>query len=103
LLIVYFYIATIVDAMDTMLIMGDLHEEYNRALDHIAKVKWNVSKDKSKTFETNIRYLGGLLSAYDLAPNDILLNQAVALADQVIMPSFYTENMMPAQYVDVTR
>ncbi|ORZ13469.1 glycoside hydrolase [Absidia repens] len=93
--------ATIFDALDTLNIMG-LDSEYDRALAHVAKVKWNVSNDLSKTFETNIRYLGGLLAAYDLKPNKILLDQAVALADQVIMPSFVAENQIPRQYVDVT-
>lgn len=87
--------------MDTLLIM-DLEPEYNRALDHVANVTWTVSKDLSKTFETNIRYLGGLLSAYDLKPNRMLLQQAVTLTEQVIMPSFYTHNQMPSQYVNVT-
>ncbi|KAI8336789.1 glycoside hydrolase [Chlamydoabsidia padenii] len=79
-----------------------LEPEYNRALDHISKVDWTVSKDLSKTFETNIRYLGGLLAAYDLKPNRMLLEKAVTLAEEVIMPSFQTSNQMPSQYVNVT-
>ncbi|CAO3597926.1 unnamed protein product [Absidia cylindrospora] len=92
--------ASIFDAMDTLHIMG-LEPEYQRAMDHVSKVNWRVSTDLSKTFETNIRYLGGLLSAYDLRPNQILLDKAVELADQVIMPSFQTMNRMPSQYVNV--
>jgi mannosyl-oligosaccharide alpha-1,2-mannosidase len=105
LLFIYFfiwYLASIFDALDTMIIMG-LENEYQRALEHIKTVDWTVSHDPSKTFETNIRYLGGLLAAYDLRPDPILLERAQELADKVIMPAFDTPNRMPAAYVDVAR
>ncbi|KAI8099109.1 glycoside hydrolase [Halteromyces radiatus] len=92
--------ASIFDALDTLHIMG-LAEEYYRALDHVTSVKWTHSEDLSKTFETNIRYLGGLLSAYDLNPDKRLLNQAIKLTEEVILPTFDTDNGMPAQYVNV--
>ncbi|KAI8069724.1 glycoside hydrolase [Gongronella butleri] len=94
--------ATIFDALDTLLIMG-MTQQYEKALDHVSKVNWRKSADSSKTFETNIRYLGGLLSAHDLQsnPSPVLLKQAQALADQVIMPSFNTANHLPAEYVNV--
>ena len=82
-----------------MIIMG-LDNEYNRALEHVKKTDWTKSREASKTFETNIRYLGGLLSAYDLRPNPILLQKARELADYVIMPAFDTPNRMPAAYVN---
>ncbi|KAI8352831.1 glycoside hydrolase [Choanephora cucurbitarum] len=91
--------ATIFDALDTMIIMG-LDNEYNKALEHVKKTDWTKSREASKTFETNIRYLGGLLSAYDLRPNPILLQKARELADYVIMPAFDTPNRMPAAYVN---
>ncbi|ORX57557.1 seven-hairpin glycosidase [Hesseltinella vesiculosa] len=93
--------ASIFDGLDTLLIMG-LKDEYEQALEHVSKVNWRVSNDPSKTFETNIRYLGGLLSAYDLQPNPILLSKALSLADQVILPAFDTPNKIPASYVNVT-
>lgn len=85
-----------------MIIMG-LEDDYNRGLDHIQKVNWTVTNAPSKTFETNIRYLGGLLSAYDLKGDLTLLQKAVELADKVIMPSFDTPNRMPAAFVDVEK
>lgn len=84
-----------------MIIMG-LEEDYQRALDHVKHVDWTKSKEPSKTFETNIRYLGGLLSAYDLRPDPVLLDKAVDLAEKVIMPAFDTPNRMPAAFVNVT-
>lgn len=83
-----------------MIIMG-LEDDYQRALDHVKNVDWTKSKEPSKTFETNIRYLGGLLSAYDLRPDPILLDKAVDLAEKVIMPAFNTPNRMPAAFVNV--
>ncbi|KAI9283375.1 glycoside hydrolase [Sporodiniella umbellata] len=92
--------ASIFDGLDTMIIMG-LDDDYNRAVEHIRAVNWSKSSTPSKTFETNIRYLGGLLSAYDLKQDQILLDKAVELAEKVIMPAFDTPNRMPAAYVDV--
>ncbi|CAO3649055.1 unnamed protein product [Mucor hiemalis] len=92
--------ATIFDALDTMIIMG-LDTEYDRALEHIKNVDWTLSRDPSKTFETNIRYLGGLMAAYDLNGDKILLERARELAEKVIMPAFNTPNRMPAGFVDV--
>ncbi|KAG2198086.1 hypothetical protein INT47_011921 [Mucor saturninus] len=92
--------ASIFDALDTMIIMG-LEDDYLRALDHIKTVDWKQSLEPSKTFETNIRYLGGLLSAYDLKGDKILLDKAKELAENVIMPAFRTSNGIPSAYVDV--
>ncbi|KAI9498280.1 glycoside hydrolase [Zychaea mexicana] len=92
--------ASIFDGLDTIIIMG-LEEEYHQALEHVENVDWNSTKEPSKTFETNIRYLGGLLSAYDLRPNPIFLEKAVELAQNVILPAYDTPNGMPAAYVDV--
>ncbi|KAF1800385.1 glycoside hydrolase family 47 protein [Mucor lusitanicus] len=92
--------ASIFDALDTMIIMG-LEDDYQRALEHVKNVDWTKSKEPSKTFETNIRYLGGLLSAYDLRPDPVLLDKAVDLAEKVIMPAFNTPNRMPAAFVNV--
>lgn len=93
-------LASIFDGLDTMIMMG-LEDEYTTALEHIKNVNWSYSASPSKTFETNIRYLGGLLSAYDLKGDPILLERAVELADKVIMPAFNTPNRIPAAYVDV--
>ncbi|KAI8083909.1 glycoside hydrolase [Thamnidium elegans] len=92
--------ASIFDALDTIIIM-DLEEDYLRACEHIKGVDWNKSKDPSKTFETNIRYLGGLLSAYDLKGDEFLLKKAIELADNVIMPAgkpVETNNIILAEF-----
>ncbi|CAO3663738.1 unnamed protein product [Umbelopsis vinacea] len=91
--------ATIFDALDTMLIMG-LESQYELALEHVKGVNFQQSTETSKTFETTIRYLGGLLSANDIRPDPMLVTQAIAVANNVIMPAFDTDGI-PAAYVDV--
>lgn len=95
-------LASIFDALDTMIIMG-LDDEYRVAMEHVKNVNWGSTKDPSKTFETNIRYLGGLLAAYDLRPDPVLLDKAVELAEKVILPAYRTPNGIPAAYVDVSK
>ncbi|KAI8973528.1 glycoside hydrolase [Mycotypha africana] len=70
-----------------MLIMG-LHDEYKKAVDFVHQVDFSNSKDVSKGFETNIRYLGGLLAANELSPDPILLEKAVEVADNTLVPLF---------------
>jgi mannosyl-oligosaccharide alpha-1,2-mannosidase len=83
-----------------MLIMG-LDDAYEKALSHVEKVDFQESSENSKTFETTIRYLGGLLAANDLRPDPILRKQALALTEYAIMPAFNTTDGIPAAYVNV--
>ncbi|CAE6430564.1 unnamed protein product [Rhizoctonia solani] len=59
--------ATIVDAMSTMKIMG-LEDLFAEAVEFSSKIDFSRSKtpDNVSLFETTIRYLGGLISAYEL-------------------------------------
>ncbi len=60
---------TIVDSLDTMLVMG-LQDEFNEAREWIGtKLQFGINKDVN-LFETTIRVLGGLLSAYHLSNED---------------------------------
>ncbi|KAI8639087.1 glycoside hydrolase [Parasitella parasitica] len=94
--------ASIFDALDTMIIMN-LNDEFYESLQFVANVNWSSTATPSKTFETCIRYLGGLLSAYDLRPDPMLLKKALELVDQVLLPAFNTKNLIPASFVDVPR
>ena len=53
-------------------------------------------------FETVIRYLGGLLSAYALSHRQIFLDKADELG-RVLLPAFNTTSGMPAYAVDLQR
>ncbi|RIA85716.1 Glycoside Hydrolase Family 47 protein [Glomus cerebriforme] len=75
---------TIVDSLDTLLIM-DLKEEFRHARDWVAKSLNFEQGGNVNVFETTIRVLGGLLSAYHLSGNDTLfLSKAIDLGDRLL-------------------
>lgn len=91
--------ATLVDSLDTLLIMN-LTEEFEAAVEAVKKIDFHTSPRKDiPLFETTIRYLGGLLSAYDLSQGKYppLLDKALELAD-VLIGAFDTPNRMPVTY-----
>ncbi|KAJ1899651.1 hypothetical protein LPJ66_001976 [Kickxella alabastrina] len=93
--------ATLVDALDTLWIM-DLKNEFWEARDFVAKLDFrNDGGQLAKVFETNIRYVGGLLSAYELSEDKVFLQKAVELTD-ILMPAFNTPLGLPWQMLNVT-
>ncbi|KAK5061123.1 hypothetical protein LTR84_007665 [Exophiala bonariae] len=91
--------ATLVDSLDTLWIMG-LHDEFEEAVGHVKNIDFKTTTRKDiPLFETTIRYLGGLIAAYDLSKSKhkVLLDKAVELAD-VLMGAFDTPNRMPIGY-----
>ena len=91
--------ATLVDALDTLWIMG-LQTEFEEALTYVEEIDFTTSGRKDiPIFETTIRYLGGLISAYDVSSGkyQVLLDKAVELAN-VLMGAFDTPNRMPSMY-----
>ena len=68
---------TLVDALDTMWVMG-LTKEFYEARDWVAK-EMVIAQDKDvNLFETTIRVMGGLLSTYHLTRDEIFLERAVS-------------------------
>ncbi|KAF2278411.1 seven-hairpin glycosidase [Westerdykella ornata] len=91
--------ATLVDALDTLWIMG-LREEFDEAAKAVDKIDFTTTpRNDIPLFETTIRYLGGLLAAYDISGGQYknLLHKAVELAE-VLMSAFDTPNRMPETY-----
>jgi mannosyl-oligosaccharide alpha-1,2-mannosidase len=91
--------ATLVDSLDTMLIMG-LHKEFEEALKEVSKIDFTGTEGcVINLFETTIRHLGGLLSAYDIsgAKHKILLSKAVELGE-ILYSAFDTPNRMPSPH-----
>lgn len=94
--------ATLVDAMDTLWIMG-LKDEFNEAYDGLKGIDFTTSpRSEIPVFETTIRYLGGLIAAYDVTGGHkgeypMLLKKAVELAE-ILMGVFDTPNRMPILY-----
>ncbi|RPA80068.1 seven-hairpin glycosidase [Ascobolus immersus RN42] len=88
--------ATLVDALDTLWIMG-LKEEFEEAVTAVEKLDFKTySGGAIRVFETNIRYLGGLLGAYDISDgkHPSLLKKAQELAE-ILYGVFDTPNRMP--------
>jgi len=73
---------TIVDALDTLYIMG-MKDEFKRGRDYIANKlpAFNSIPSTVSVFETNIRMVGGFLSAYDLSHDEVFLKKAREMAD----------------------
>ena len=92
--------ATLVDSLDTLWIMG-LKEEFEVATNAVKNIDFTTSnRQQIPLFETVIRYLGGLIAAYDLSSGTyrVLLDKAVELAD-VLMSAFDTPNRMPMTFL----
>ncbi|KAF9464248.1 glycoside hydrolase family 47 protein [Collybia nuda] len=80
---------TLIDALDTMWMMG-LKEEFYDAVGVVAAQNFTVNTGGSPYapfFETTIRYLGGLLSAYALSKEPVLLSRADDLG-RALLPAF---------------
>jgi mannosyl-oligosaccharide alpha-1,2-mannosidase len=91
--------ATLVDGLDTLWIMG-LENEFEEAAKAVDLIDFTTSpRHDIPMFETTIRYLGGLLAAYDVSggkyPN--LLTKATELGE-ILMGAFDTPNRMPVLY-----
>ncbi|KAH8883922.1 family 47 glycosyl hydrolase [Thozetella sp. PMI_491] len=91
--------ATLVDALDSLLIMG-FWDEFRAALPAVAALDWgNTTESSVNVFETTIRHLGGLLSAYDLSGERILLLKAIELGD-MLYAAFDTPNRIPGFWLN---
>lgn len=94
--------ATLVDSLDTLWIAG-LKDEFDEAAKAAKDIDFTYTdRLQIPVFETTIRYLGGLLSAYDVSGGasgdySFLLDKAVELAD-ILMSIFDTANRMPILY-----
>ena len=88
--------ATLVDTLDTLWIIG-LKDEFEMALMDVANIDFTTTAERTlNVFETTIRYLGGLLSAYDIsdAKYPVLLEKASELGE-MLYAAFDTPNRMP--------
>ncbi|KAF9085547.1 hypothetical protein BGX29_001884 [Mortierella sp. GBA35] len=72
--------ATMIDSLDTLVIMG-FNKEFDEALEWV-KTKFTMTNNPTiqlPFFETIIRYMGGFLGAYDLTGEKVLLDKAKEL------------------------
>ena len=77
---------TLVDSLDTLWLMG-LKDEFNESIEWIKSSldfnKVNPGDGYVSVFETTIRSLGGMLSAYDMSQEPILKEKAIDLGDRL--------------------
>lgn len=88
--------ATYVDTLDTLLVMG-LEDEFESALQDLGMIDFTASNlNIINVFESTIRFLGGLLGAYDLSNGKYpaLLEKATELGE-ILYCAFDTPNRMP--------
>ena len=88
--------ATLIDSLDTLWIMG-LEQDFAIAVATLKQIDFTrCNVDEISLFETSIRYLGGLLGAYDISGGKypILLHKAIELGE-MLYHAFDTENRMP--------
>ena len=86
--------ATMIDSLDTLWIM-DLKKDFYEGVEAVASLDWaNTTAKEVNLFETTIRHLGGLLSAYDLSKDPVLIEKAIELGD-MLYAGFDTPNRMP--------
>uniref|UniRef100_A0AAR2L9S6 alpha-1,2-Mannosidase n=1 Tax=Pygocentrus nattereri TaxID=42514 RepID=A0AAR2L9S6_PYGNA len=91
--------ATIVDALDTLYIMG-LHDEFKDGQEWIEQnLDFSVNAEVS-VFEVNIRFIGGLLAAYYLSGQEVFKVKAVQLAEK-LLPAFNTPTGIPWAMVNL--
>lgn len=78
---------TLVDSLDTLWLM-DLKKEFYQGRDYVRDyLTHNVTKSDTSVFETTIRSLGGLLSAYDWSNDEAFLTKAIELGDKLLKVS----------------
>ncbi|KAK9097777.1 hypothetical protein Syun_024822 [Stephania yunnanensis] len=91
--------ATLIDSLDTLFIMG-LDEQFQKAKEWVATSSdFNKNYDAS-VFETTIRVVGGLLSAYDLAGDRVFLEKARDIADR-LLPAWDTPSGIPYNMINL--
>jgi mannosyl-oligosaccharide alpha-1,2-mannosidase len=86
--------ATLIDSLDTLWIMG-FKEEFLSAMKDVEKIDFGTTRlEEVNVFETTIRHLGGLLSAYELSKEEVLLTKAKEVGE-MLYHAFDTPNRMP--------
>lgn len=90
--------ATLVDSLDSLWIMG-MRNEFYEAVETVALIDFGRSSTPAiNTFETCIRYLGGLIAAYDLSGHPVLRAKAIEVGD-LLYAGFNTKNGMPVDFM----
>ncbi|KAJ1911220.1 hypothetical protein H4219_006005 [Mycoemilia scoparia] len=92
---------TLLDSLDTLYIM-ELHDEFDEAKKQVADIDFTKSQSGPYTsfFEMTIRAVAGLLSAYEMSGDKLLLEKAQSVAD-VLFTAFDPKTQLPHRFFDV--
>ncbi|RVX72429.1 hypothetical protein B0A52_03617 [Exophiala mesophila] len=88
--------ATLVDSMDSLWIMG-FYKDFEHCVNVVKDIDFTTNEEEVlNIFETTIRYMGGLLAAYDLSEGKypVLLTKAAELGE-ILYSAFDTPTHMP--------
>jgi len=92
--------ATIVDSLDTLYIMG-MTEEFTKAKKWVeANLDMSKMSGDVSVFETNIRYVGGLLTAYAFTGEEIFKDKVSSIVDK-LLPAFNTPTGIPYALINM--
>ena len=80
------YAVTMIDSLDTLWIMG-LRQEFDESVAYLDQNLNPIHNGNISVFEVTIRVIGGLLGAYTLSVDDVLLEKAKDIAD-TLLPAF---------------
>jgi hypothetical protein len=94
--------ATLIDGLDTlMLIDGIDSPRVARAREFVA-TRLSFDRDVEVSFfEFTIRYVGGLLGAYELSSDAIYLTRAVQLADRLVLAFNASQSGLPLSSINL--
>jgi hypothetical protein len=91
---------SLVEALDTLWIMG-LDAEFQAGVDWVkANLDFDVNGE-AQVFETNIRLVGGLISAHLACGDPVLLAKAKDLADRLLKAFEASPHGLPWRYVNL--
>ena len=88
--------ASLVDALDSLWILG-FRDEFEEAVKAVADINFSKSEETIvNVFEYTIRYLGGLLGAFEISERKypVLLEKAIEMGE-MLYAAFDTPNGMP--------
>ncbi|KAJ1918841.1 hypothetical protein IWQ60_007400 [Tieghemiomyces parasiticus] len=91
-------VVTAIDSLDTLWMM-DLKREFKQAVDMVRGVNFQRVSGDMSFFETGIRVLGGLLSAYELSGESVLLTKATEIGN-ILIKAFDTPTGLPVARVN---
>ncbi|KAI4387108.1 hypothetical protein MLD38_004966 [Melastoma candidum] len=92
--------ATLIDSLDTLYIMGLMEQFQEPESEWVANsLDFNKEYDAS-VFETTIRVVGGLWSAYDLSEDESFSDEGQDIADR-LLPAWNTPSGIPYKLLSI--